>query len=260
MTGCRRRHGSSLGPVLAALLFAACGTGAPSAPSTAPTLDPAAALAAMRFTCGGAPFPAAALTGPIGAEQADTPAAAALRAFLADPPVAGRPNHPRAGYRLLAASPRSAEFGAGLAYVRVALGPTEWALEEWGECRPRAVFEGLNGATWTLAGDAPFPTERSRSFTALVQETQCTGGLMADGRVLPPAILVGSAEVLLIFAVRPPPPPPPGTAVGCPAPPPTRVEVTLPEPLGERRLLDGGVSPPADPRPPTGTIDIDPIH
>ena len=258
MIGARRPRWRALGAVLALLSIAGCGS---STPSVAPTLDPAAALAAMRFTCGGAPFPAAALTGPIGAEQADTPAAAALRAFLADPPVAGRPNHPRAGYRLLAASPRSAEFGAGLAYVRVALGPTEWAVEEWGECRPRAAFEGLNGATWTFAPDVPFPTKRSQAFTALVQETQCTGGLTADGRVLPPAILVGSAEVLVIFAVRPPPPPPPGTtALGCPAPQPTRVEVTLPEPLGERRLLDGGVSPPADPHPPTSTVDIDPLR
>ena len=257
MSGARRDLWRVPGIALALAAIAACGSIAPSAE---PTLDPAAALAAMRFTCGGASFPAAALTRPVGAEQADTPAAAALRELLTAPPVAGRPPLPRAGYRLLAASAESSEFGAGLAYVRVGLGPTGWAVEESGECRPRTAFEGLNGATWTLAPNVPFPTGRSESFTALVQETECTGGLTADGRVLPPAVLLGSAEVLVIFAVRPPPPPPPGTAVGCPAPRPTRIEVTLPEPLGERRLLDGGVTPPADTHPPAGTIDIDPIR
>lgn len=139
------------------------------------------------------------------------------------------------------------------------LGPNGWALEESGECRPQAEFASLNGATWTLAPDVPFPTRRSTTFTALVRETECTGGLTADGRVLPPAILYGSGEVLAIFAVRSPPPPA-GGAVGCPAPMPTRVEVALSEPLGDRRLLDGGVSPPVDPHPPINVVDIDPIR
>lgn len=112
MTCGRRRGGQAPVVLFAVLLIAACG---PTSQSPPPTLDPAAALAAMRFTCGGESFPAAALSGPIGAERADTPAAAALRTFLAEPPVAGRPNAPRAGYRLLVESPRSAEFGAGLA-------------------------------------------------------------------------------------------------------------------------------------------------
>ena len=231
-----------------------------SDPTPEPTLDPAEALAAMRFTCGGGSFPAAALSGPLGAERAVTPGAFALRSFLEEPPVAGRPIAPRAGYRLLTESARSAEYIAGLAYVRVALGANVWAVEEAGECRPRAAFAGLNGATWTFAPDVPFPTKRSTGFTALVRETECTGGLTADGRVLPPALVAGTAEVLVIFAVQPPPPPPPGQAIGCPAPMPTRVDVTLPGPLGDRRLLDGGVSPPGDPHPPINIIDIDPLN
>jgi len=82
----------------------------------------------------------------------------------------------------------------------------------------------------------------------------CTSGRSADGRVLPPAILASATEVVVIFAVRPPQPSANGLEA-CPAPPPTRIEVTLPEPLGNRPLLDGGVSPPADPHPEIAPID-----
>jgi hypothetical protein len=218
-------------------------------------------LAAMEFSCGAGHFPAAALSGPVGAERAADAPAAALRAFVAAPPVAGRPNLPVAGYRLLVSTQTSTEYAAasdqfdtGLAYVRLQLGPTGRTAKEFGDCRPQAAFNGLNSATWKLAPDVPFPNRASTRFTALVSETTCTSGRSADGRVLPPAILASATEVLVIFAVRPPSPSANGLEA-CPAPPPTRVEVTLPEPLGNRPLLDGGVSPPADPHPEIAPID-----
>ena len=136
---------------------------------------------------------------------------------------------------------------------------TSWRVSESGSCRPQAVFEGLNSATWRLAPDAPPPNAGSTQFTALVAETACTSGRTADGRVLPPVIFLGRTEVVVVFAVRPPPPNP-GGLEACPAPPPTRVVVKLSEALGERRLLDGGVSPPADPRLEPVPLDIDPIN
>jgi hypothetical protein len=244
------------------LLAVGCGYDTPSTPVE----NQATALARLQFTCGHDPFPFAALSGPVGAEQAATPQATALRALLAAPPEANRPNLPIVGYRLLAQSADSIqfaavsdEFGTGLVYVRLELDAVGWTPKEWGGCRPTAVFNGLNAATWQLAPDVPFPNARSISFTALVSEAACTSGRTADDRVLPPAILTSQADVLVIFAVRPPPPSPNGLET-CPGPPPTRFEVALPEPLGERTLLDGGVSPPADPHPPIAPFDVDPIH
>ena len=221
----------------------------------------ALSLAAIEFSCGAGHFSSAALSGPVGAERAADARAAALRALVAAPPVAGRPNLPVAGYRLLVSTQTSTEYAAasdqfdsGLAYVRLELGQAGWTPKEFGDCRPQAVFNGLNSATWHLAPDVPFPNRASTRFTALVSEMTCTSGRSADGRVLPPAILASPTEILVIFAVRPPPPSGNGLEA-CPGPPPTRVEVTLPEPLGNRPLLDGGVSPPADPHPEIAPID-----
>lgn len=247
--------------VTVAAIVLGCG----SAPSE-PLVDEAAALAGFQFTCGVEPFPATALSGPVGAEQEANPAAAALRALVAEPPVVGRPVLPKAGYRLLVRNATSAayaavsdQFDVGLAYVRLELAAEGWQVTEFGGCRPLAAFQGLNSATWQFAPDVPFPNGGSTSFTALVHETACTSGRSADGRVLPPMILMGATEVLVIFAVRPPPPNPNGLEA-CPAPPPTRVDVTLPKALGDRALLDGGVSPPADPHPEVVPIDIDPVR
>jgi hypothetical protein len=239
------------------ILVAGCASPDESLPSDNGPLS----LAAIQFSCGAGHFPAAALSGPVGAERAADPPAVALRALVAAPPVAGRPNLPVAGYRLLVSTQTSTEYAAvsdqfetGLAYVRLELGPADWTSKEFGDCRPQAVFNGLNSATWQLAPDVPFPNRASTRFTALVSETACTSGRSADGRVLPPAILASATEVLVIFAVRPPPPSANGLEA-CPGPPPTRIEVTLPEALGDRPLLDGGVSPPADPHPEIAPLD-----
>ena len=247
--------------LIGATLVAGCGSDAPSPPAN----EDVAALARLQFSCGHDLFPLMALSGPVGAERAATAQAEALRRFLTGPAVPGRPNLPIGGYRLLAEGASSAEYAAvsnefdtGLAYVRLEHGPAGWIAGQWGACRPQVAFEGLNSATWEFAPDVPFPNRASTHFTALVSETTCTGGVRAEGRVLPPAILTSPTEVLVIFAVRPLPPR--NGLVTCPGPPPTRVEVSLTEPLGERRLLDGGVSPPNDPHPEVIPVDIDPIH
>ena len=232
----KARLAASAAAILAlSILLAGCASPDESLPN-----DNALSLAAMEFSCGAGHFPAAALSGPVGAERAVDPPAAALRALVAAPPVAGRPNLPVAGYRLLVSTQASTEYAAasdqfdtGLAYVRLELGPAGWTSKEFGDCRPQAVFNGLNSATWHLAPDVPFPNKASTRFTALVSETTCTSGRSADGRVLPPAILTSPTEVLVVFAVRPPPPSGNGLEA-CPAPPPTRIEVTLPEALGDR--------------------------
>jgi hypothetical protein len=259
-TGGRPRVAAAV--VVALLACAGCGHQSPSL-SVAP--DPVVERSAMQLTCGYDPFPAAALSGPLGAEKVNDPAAAALRAFVILPPTDDRPALPRAGYRRLTNADRTAEFAASsadfdapLAHVRVVETNGRWFVEDWGGCRPQVVFEGLHAAVWDVAPDVPFPNPRSTSVTAMVNEMACTGGLSADGRVLPPLIIANDAEVVIIFAVRLPPPT--HGAVSCPGPPPTRVEVQLGAPLGPRTLLDGSTVPPRDPIPHPVPIDVDPIH
>ena len=63
-------------------------------------------------------------------------------------------------------------------------------------------------------------------------------------RLLPPSITYGQDSVLVVFAALPQVNQ--GFAT-CPSNPPSRVLVDLHEPLGDRRLLDAGVFPPAEP-------------
>ena len=131
----------------------------------------------------------------------------------------------------------------GLATVIVALEGGEWRVVGWGQCHPSRVLpEGLNEAEWVLADpDAIDPA--TTTFEALVTERECASGESSEGRIVGPDILAAGEDLLVTFAVRPLE----GDAFTCQSNPPTRVTVTLPEPLGDRRLLDGSTLPPREP-------------
>jgi hypothetical protein len=235
--------------VLFALLLGACSPG-PTPTEIEAEPPPAELRADLSFTCGDLIFPAAALSGPIGAERADDPAALALIAFLGrrDPVLE---DLPRKEFRVLIASEELVVFAtdkpgsSGLAAVLVEHSDAGWAARLMPPCEPRLALGSLNAATWTLAMDEPMPPPDATGFVALVSETECTSGRPAAGRILPPVIVREPTRVLVVFAVRPPPPMP-GGLEACPAPPPTPVRVELGEPLGKRELLDGGLFPPRD--------------
>lgn len=236
--------------IVIAILSACSGAGPTTLPdpsNVAPPLDPAGLL---RFSCGGRPFSIELLAESANAELAAHPAAAALRAFLQTPDAEGF--LPASGWLLAGFDDTGASFVAQVAgdppfvEAEVELQPGGWKVVGYGQCRPRAVLEGLNGATWVLDPRAAFPGPEDNEFVALVTETACAGGQSSEGRILSPTILYGQREVLVVFAVRPQP----GEFFTCPGNPATRVLVSLEEPLGERRLLDGGVFPPHDPAEP----------
>lgn len=232
-----------------AILVSACGS-IPAPTESQPEPPPAVLAADLSFTCGDLLFPAAALSGPIGAERADDPAANALRAFLGrrDPSLE---DLPKEDYRVLIVSQDLVVFAteargpSGLTAVRVERHDTVWTARMTPSCEPRLSLPGLNAATWSLRMDEPLPPPDATGFVALVSETACTSGRPADGRILPPVILREQARVLVVFAVHPPPPMP-GGLENCGGPPPTPVRVELGQPLGKRQLLDGGVFPPRD--------------
>jgi hypothetical protein len=74
-------------------------------------------------------------------------------------------------------------------------------------------------------------------------EVNCASGQSSQDRIVGPEISYAADRVVVTFAVRPPP----GEAQDCQGNPATAVTVTLNEPLGDRRLVDGGAEPPREP-------------
>lgn len=98
-------------------------------------------------------------------------------------------------------------------------------------------------ASWTHDQDAEIGPETT-AFPAWVTETGCAGGQPSTDRVEGPDIQVSQESILVTFRVRK------LSAFGastCPSNPATLVSVGLPEPLGDRMLLDGGRQPPLEP-------------
>jgi len=97
-------------------------------------------------------------------------------------------------------------------------------------------------ATWTRDGTAEIGPDTS-AFTAWVTERECTGGQSSTDRVIGPEIEVSPEAIVVTFRVRQLP----SLGATCPSNPSTPVSVQLPEPLGDRVLLDGGREPPQEP-------------
>ena len=97
-------------------------------------------------------------------------------------------------------------------------------------------------ATWTHDPAAEIGPETT-VFTAWVTETECANGESSEGRIIDPEIQLSADSIVVTFRVDPVS----GSAVACPGNPPTPVTVRLPEPLGDRALLDGGRMPPQEP-------------
>jgi hypothetical protein len=96
-----------------------------------------------------------------------------------------------------------------------------------------------DAAVWSIPPDEDLQPS-STTFTALVTRLGCSGGV--TGEVLPPEIRMNDSEVIVTFAVAP-------KQVGparCPGNDHVAYEVTLPEPLRDRTLVDGQCLPGGD--------------
>jgi hypothetical protein len=107
---------------------------------------------------------------------------------------------------------------------------------------PEAVDTGVSVATWWIDPKQPAPTAKSTTIHALVMEQACASGQSAEGRVEEPIIELGDTSITVTYRVRGRQ----GTGQDCQGNPTTPIELTLPEPLGNRTLLDGGSDPPRD--------------
>ena len=85
------------------------------------------------------------------------------------------------------------------------------------------------GAVWTLDQQVGPDTT---SFTAMVKRSGCNNGI--TGEVQTPDVEVEEDEVVVTFTVKPD-----QTEATCPDNDEVRYKVVLPEPIGDRRLVDG---------------------
>jgi len=190
-------------------------------------------------------FPPSALDAPADAEKASGAASDALRAWLADPD--NEQFAKGGGWRALVATDSDAVFAQGtppgitVRFERRA-GAWKWANSA-GRCDLRVLPPpGLGAGEWQPA-TAVRPADTA--FVANVWERSCSGGKPPEGRVAPPEIEYTATTVVVTFFVRPR-----GGSQTCQGAPSTPYDVVLREPLGARKLLDGGTYPPRVPRSP----------
>jgi hypothetical protein len=224
---------------LALLTATATATAAPASASHIPFDDP---LLPEQVTCGTDPFPLDALRGPKGVERRRGSVYAALRRHIREEERLG-PDFPNRNFRLLARTKRRAVFAAGhpprMGYVLIVRERSGWDVETFGDClRLRAVGASGSAATWRLDPAAPAPTPESTEIPILVHERECASGEPATGRIADPQVRADANRIVVPVFVRPV-----EGGAECPGNPDTPYVLRLPEPLGDRALLDGGLVP-----------------
>lgn len=267
----RKRRSADVVVVSLAILLAACGaevSASPTFPSpveasqSSPTTTPSAMVSntpdpvelqsppvlsveEVPLMCGSPlAFSVEALAAVPGAETADHPAARNLRRLLADGSLPDR-----SGWRLVVFNEDGVLFllpgtrAEGVSFWNAEFGPAEadWQPVRWGQCEIQPAFEGTEAARWELAPGEEIGPDTA-SFEAHVFEQACASGASPEGRIVGPSVVLLDDTVIVILATRPPQGP-----QTCEPGPPASVRVQLPEPLGDRQLLDGS-SFPAEPR------------
>jgi hypothetical protein len=185
----------------------------------------------------GHPFDIDALNGPTRAEREDTPWAAELRRLFRTKPqyIFGE----RGPWRLLVRTQRLVVFASGN-LPRVAIAALERGHHGWeyagsgSGCAPYVVRHGIEASSWRLDPAYPPPAPSDTVLHLLVTEINCAGAQPADGRIQRPTLLVRPKAITVTYFVEPL-----GGFQTCPGNPPAAVELSLPEPLGDRALFGG---------------------
>jgi hypothetical protein len=132
----------------------------------------------------------------------------------------------------------------GWVYAAVGIRDGVWGPAGMGDCRPMSAFpDGLGPASWELDPNFPTPTADTTELHILVWELACSGGSPATGRMASPIVSYEADSMVMTIGVTPI-----GGPATCPGPPGTPAMVILPQPLGNRTLLDGRNHPPQPPQ------------
>jgi hypothetical protein len=97
-----------------------------------------------------------------------------------------------------------------------------------------AVPADFNTVEWRLDPSIPEPGPNDTELHVLLTERECVSGQEIGDRLVGPQIVLTEADVRIVFAAEPPP----GDAFNCQGNPETPYTVELPEPLGDREIIE----------------------
>jgi hypothetical protein len=206
----------------------------------------ASAPAPILVSCADVPFNSGVLAPGGGLPVEAHPAGAVLAALIERGGADGLDRLPKSDWRLAFATPVRADFvapaGDSWSYVSFVPADGGWEAKAWGPCAGKVVVPSLNVASWELdledvAGFGPAST----SLKVHVTEQACASGQPLGNRLHEPRISYGPSEIVIQFVADPLPGP-----QDCPGNPSILAPIELAEPIGERKLLDGSVFPPAE--------------
>jgi hypothetical protein len=195
------------------------------------------------------PTPIEALTaGPAGAEDLDGPEYDVLRATIErygdDPEFTGLK---RATFREFRVEDGLVEFLGDIGRpegtfptVTAAFDGTRWSWAGMdGACLVRGEpGDGWGSVNWTLDPTFADPNAKTRTLRLLATEAECTALAPLEGRLAPAFVFLGPNDVRVQLFAR-------TVEVNAPCDgiEPTAVSVKLPEPLGDRWLVDANPTP-----------------
>lgn len=202
-----------------------------------------------QVSCEGLPFdPISAFSSPTGVERTNSPQVRAMKKFIGG--VGDEEFVRRHDWRLLNQTPGIAEYASGrlggeLEYILVQKSRGHWHFSTYSSnCEPASVRRGVTAITWTLDPKQPQLSPRTRKISVYLGPGECNDGKSQNDRLQKPEFREQNGALLMALWLRPVSP---GyhNCVGTIEPP---VVIRLPEPLGNRRLLDGGTYPPSSGR------------
>jgi hypothetical protein len=208
-------------------------------------------------TCGYHAYPGRGIDGPRVEPGDDSRRARALRDALrryreefpgADAIAWRMAGHDETGFLFLARDDRFAE--TGWLSIEAERRDGRWSAS-MGGCDPRRVIAADIGvADWWLDPAFPAPGPDATELHVLALERACASGRPPDGRIADPEIAYTPSSVAVTIGVR--------RSTGdhsCPGNPAVPLTVALPEPLGDRTLLDGSRLPPHPPTIPAHEVE-----
>lgn len=131
------------------------------------------------------------------------------------------------------------EVADGLAFMTTEFvdGMWQWSGSSSGGPCPLyyQVPEQLDAVDWRLDPNGSPLAADAVEIDVLMTERACVSGQPIGDRLLEPEVVMTSDQVRIALAAEPPP----GEFFECPGNPETAFEVALPEPLGDREIIEG---------------------
>ena len=127
--------------------------------------------------------------------------------------------------------------GVSFMQVTMTLGEWRWSGSQGGGPCPLqyTVPAGLNTIDWRLDPATAVPNADDDMVAVILTERECVSGQEIGDRLLGPQVVMTDAQVFIAFAADPPE----GDFFDCQGNPDTPHMVVLPEPLGDRELVEG---------------------